>query len=78
MNDFLSLFETCLKTRPHLCLECGYSSVTDWSVYVYDKTEKSGDWGDPVVSAQTCDKRITFAEATVRLSDYMAETCGGY
>ena len=79
MNDFFILWDEGLNIRPHLCLGIGYSSITDWNIAIYDKTGRQlGDWGDPIIYVEGCDRKIVFAEATVKLAKYLNDTCGGY
>lgn len=55
----------------------GYSSVTDWSIQVYDlKGKPLGDWGEPFICIQDCDRTYVLAKAYSELVDHLLDTRG--
>lgn len=75
MSDFLDLYER----QDNLALEIGHNSVADWNVLIYDKLgRKMGDFGEPVVHVQHCDRELAIATAHVKLAEYLNENRGGY
>lgn len=59
-----------------LSLAAGHNPVADWGIEIYDR--KSLDSDDPVVQVSGCDRAKVFAEAYVKLADYLSLTRGGY
>jgi hypothetical protein len=75
MKEFFDLYEA----QSNLSLEVGHNSVADWMIFVYDKRGKaSGQYGDPVVQTQSCDRNLAFAKAYCELAEYLSDNRGGY
>ncbi len=76
--DFISFFRSCLNIAPHLCLDVGYSSITDYCISVHEKKSKSTNWGEPLFTVQSCDWDLVQAEAYCKLAEWMSDNKGGY
>ncbi len=78
-NDFFKMFDIAKNNVSHLCLDVGYSRMTDWVVAIFDKTgrQKSG-WGDPIAHFQSSDRKYAFSQAYLWLCDWLKENHGGY
>jgi len=73
-SDFYKKFNDALDYVPFLCLEAGYSRVTDWTLFIYNISgrQKTG-WGDPIARFQHPDRKIMFASAFLWMCDWMSE-----
>jgi len=78
MHDFLKFFDHCLSIAPHLCLDIGYNSYTDWTIAIHDKTGKRMQNSDLIVLVQNPDKNYAFATAYINLAEWMCENKGSY
>lgn len=78
-SDFYKMFDTALDKVPFLCLEVGYSRITDWTLYIYDKTgRQEPGWGNPIASFQEVDRKYLFSQAYSWLCKWLSENHGGY
>lgn len=74
-QDFFDLY----AAQSQLAVEVGHNSTADWAIRIYDRENKPlGDWGAPVVQVQHCNRKLAFADAYVKLAEYLSETRGGY
>ena len=68
-NDFFELYES----QELLCLEVGHNSVADWNVIVYDREGRSIGDANQVVHVQDSNRKQAFAEAYVKLAEWLCE-----
>lgn len=74
-SDFFELYER----QDSLNIQIGHNQVADWCLDVFDrKGDAIGQRGEPVVSVSGCDRTKVFAEAYVKLTDYLSDVYGGY
>lgn len=84
MNEFLEFFDDIAQDFP-MHMEIYYSKVMDWSIKVWKKGCKA-DYPDAMFSGddviilevQDLDMELCFAEAQVRLKNWLRENRGGY
>lgn len=77
MQDFLLFFDDMVSRYP-MHLEIYYSKMLDWCIHIYKKG--CGDDGKDleILHVQNCDMQFVFAEAQVKLKDWLCEHEGGY
>lgn len=67
------------ERHSYLNIEVGHNKVADWNLYIYDrKNDAKRGRGEPVVCAESPDRSKVFAEAYVKLTDYLSDRYGGY
>lgn len=84
MEDFLKFLEDKVQNFP-MHVEITYSTVTDWSIYIYKKNcasdypEAKHNGSDVIiVDVQDNDMELAFARAHVQLKEWLLQFDGGY
>lgn len=77
MHDFLRFFKEKVKSYP-MHLEIYYSKITDWTINIYKKGCAEDGGNLHICYVQNPDVEYAFAEAHVKLKEWLLEHEGGY
>lgn len=73
-NDLFDLYER----HGSLVIEVGHNSVADWVIVIYDRKNRSLSDAKVAVHVGSNIRKTAFADAYLKLVDYLSETRGGY